>query len=70
MTVFSWKKEDLKNFLTDIATIGEQKCCTKKDIIDDLRSILAAMDLTGQTKIYVSPRGNLVYFSGRDPELL
>lgn len=68
MTVFSWKKEDLKNLLKDINGVGEEKCCTKKIIIEDLRSILATMDITGQKNIYAVPRGNLVYLNGRNPE--
>ena len=68
MTVFSWKKEDLKNLLKDINGVGEEKCFTKKIIIEDLRSILALMDITGQKNIYAVPIGNLVYLNGRNPE--
>jgi hypothetical protein len=68
MTVFTWKKEDLKNILKDINGVEEEKCCTKKIIIEDLQSILATMDMTRQKNIYAVTRGNLVYLTGRNPE--
>ncbi len=68
MTVFSWKKNDIENLLKDIDMAGEESGCTKQTIIEDLQSMLAVMELTEQEYVYATPRGNLVYLTGRNPE--
>ena len=70
MTVFSWKRKDIENLLKDIDMAGEESCCTEQNVIEDLQSMLAAMELTEQKQIYAVPRGNLIYLTGRNPESL
>ena len=68
MTVFTLKKDDLKDILRDLNAVGEEQCCTKKAVIEDLQSILLAMEKTVQKEVYTVPRGNFVYLTGRNPE--
>ena len=70
MAVFSWKKNDIENLLKDIDMAGEESCSTNQTIIEDLQSMLSAMELTEQKHIYTATRGNLVYLTGRNPESL
>lgn len=69
MTVFTLEKKDIENLLKDISTLGEQRCCTKRTVIEDLYSLLKSMELTKQERIFAAPRGELIYLTGQNPEL-
>ena len=68
MTVFAWTKKDVEDILYDLKTLDNEHRSTKLSVIEDLQTILKAMQVTGQENIYATNRGNLVYLLGRDPE--
>ncbi len=67
MTVFAWTKKDVEDILYDLKDL-DTKRSTRLSVIEDLQTILKAMQITGQENIYATNRGNLVYLLGRDPE--
>ncbi len=67
MAVFTWTKKDVEDILHDLKDL-DTKRSTKLSVIEDIQTILKAMQLTGQEKIYAANRGNLVYLLGRNPE--
>ncbi len=68
MTVFTWTKKDVEDILHDLKDLDTKHRSTKLSVIEDIQTILKAMLITGQEKIYAANRGNLVYLLGRNPE--
>jgi len=71
---FRWTKKQLQEILylleSDHAPgIHDNGKCFCR-LCGELKSLLAAMDMTQQENIYASQRGNSVYLTGRHPEVV